>query len=131
MRADEKLLCPSYKCVSGARLIGIAQADGSIAFFGKPLPIDQRFVDTAAQGRPAEQRFRFAGACAKGGCANWGGSGCGIAAQISRSDEAGTSELPNCGIRPQCRWFRDRGASACAVCPEIVRGSEAARAGGP
>jgi hypothetical protein len=130
MRAGERLLCPSHKCASGAQLIGIVQADGSVAFLGNPLSVDRQFVEIASQGRPPELRFRFASACAEGGCANWGANGCGIAAQISRSDGIGRSELPDCGIRPQCRWFRDRGANACAACPEIVRGSEGTRAGG-
>src|SRR5262245_40084522 len=87
MDADEELLCPSHKCVSGAQLIGIVQANGLVAFLGNPLPIDRQFVEIAHQGRPPELRFRFANACAKCGCANWGTNGCGIAAQISRSEE--------------------------------------------
>ena len=103
------------KCVSSARLIGIVQAHRAFAYQGGPLPIDRQFVEVASQGRPPELRFRFASACAEGGCANWGANGCGIAAQISRSDRTSMSELPNCGIRPQCRLFPDRGViRACA-----------------
>ena len=92
------------------------------------LPVDRQFVQIASQGRPPELRFRFAGPCAEGRCINWHGSGCGIAAQVAQPDDTRKSELPNCGIRPLCRRYRDRGESACAVCPEIVRGSEEARA---
>jgi hypothetical protein len=28
--------------------------------------------------------------------------------------------LPACGIRRTCRWFAQRGAAACGVCPLIV-----------
>jgi hypothetical protein len=126
--AGDRQLCPSYKCVAGSQLIGILQANGSVAFLGVPLTIDKQFVDTAAQGRPAELRFRFAGRCAKGGCANWAADGCGIAARISVSSgsTAARGELPDCGIRADCRWFRERGATACAACPAVMRGSEAA-----
>jgi hypothetical protein len=122
MKRDEKLLCPSYKCVSGARLIGILQGSGSVAFLGSPLPVDRRFVENAAQGRPAELRFRFAGACAQCRCANWQNHSCGVAAKLAPVEADAAVELPNCGIRPRCRWFAERGAAACAVCPEIVRG---------
>jgi hypothetical protein len=125
MKSGEKLLCPSYRCVSGARLLGIRQRDGSVAFLGSPPPIDRRFVETAAQGRPAELRFRFAGPCAQCSCANWKNESCAIAAQIAPLKTAATTDLPNCGIRTQCRWFAERGAAACAVCPEIVRGVSA------
>jgi hypothetical protein len=123
MNGDEKLLCPSYKCVSGARLIGIVQGNGSVAFLGSPLPVDRQFVDNAAQGRPAELRFRFAGACAKCSCANWKNDSCGVAAKLAPVGASTAVDLPNCGIRPRCRWFAERGAAACAVCPEIVRGT--------
>jgi hypothetical protein len=126
-----KSFCVPATSVSAARLIGIVQGDGSVAFLGQPLTIDRQFVDVAAQGRPAELRFRFASPCAKSGCANWSGCGCGIATSITQSIAAAASELPNCGIRPQCRWFREHGARACAVCPEIVRGAEDVRARAP
>jgi hypothetical protein len=126
MDQDEKLLCPSHKCMSGARLIGIVQENGSVAFLGQALPIDRRFVQIATQGRPPELRFRFANTCAEGVCANWAGDSCGIAAQISPTGTA-TGGPPNCGIRTQCQWYRQRGATACVACPEIVRGSEEVR----
>jgi hypothetical protein len=28
--------------------------------------------------------------------------------------------LPACAIRHSCRWYAQRGAAACAVCPQIV-----------
>jgi hypothetical protein len=129
MEASEKILCPSHKCTSGAQLIGIVQADGRVGFLGQPLPIDRNFVEIATQGRPPELRFRFASPCAKSRCANWGGTGCGIAAGLPKSAAPAEGNLPNCGIRPQCRWFREQGERACGVCPEVVRGSEERSAG--
>jgi hypothetical protein len=31
-----------------------------------------------------------------------------------------SAELPRCAIRSSCRWFAQRGAEACAVCPLVV-----------
>jgi hypothetical protein len=124
MSSTEKPLCPSHKCVSGSQLIGIVQADGSVAFLGNPQPVDQQFLAIAARGRAPELRFRFANTCAQGACANWAGDCCGIAAQISAAAETNTQDLPDCGIRPECRWYAERSARACAVCPRVVRGAE-------
>ena len=120
----EKLLCPSYTCVSGAHLIGVVQANGRVAFLGRPLEVDRTFVDIAKQGRPPELRFRFSAACAESACANWKLGVCRVAAQISQPAAVSTTELPNCGIRAGCRWYHEQGCDACAACPSIVRGFE-------
>jgi hypothetical protein len=123
MAKEDKLLCPSYRCVKGARLIGIVRADRTVAFLGGSIPVDRQFARAAGEGRPPEVRFRFAGPCAQSGCANWNGGGCGIAAQFAVERVPPAEELPECGIRPQCRWFHERGPSACATCPQVVRGA--------
>ena len=125
MSSPEKRTCPSHQCVSGSQLIGIVQADGSVAFLGNPQPIDQQFVAVAAQGRAPELQFRFANNCAQSACANWAGNCCGIAARIAAAVAVDTQNLPDCGIRAECRWYSERGAHACAACPQIVRGAEA------
>ena len=117
-------LCPAYQCVSAAQLIGIVNADGSVAFLGRPLPLNDQFVQIAAQGRPPELRFRFVHECAEGGCANWSGRRCEVAAQVSNSDRFPSPDLPRCGIRSECRWFSEQGPKACAVCATVVRGAE-------
>jgi len=123
MDHKEKVLCPSYRCVAGAQLIGIVQTNGKVSFLGTPLGVDREFRRQAEVGRPPEVRMRFAGTCAQGGCAQWTGASCGIADRIPASENASTAELPTCGIRPRCRWFQQRGPAACAVCPYIVRGA--------
>jgi hypothetical protein len=122
--SPDKLLCPSYKCVTGAMLLGIVQADGTIAFLGRPVRIDQRFVRVAQQGRAPEKRFRFAGTCAEGACMHWAGNRCELAEKLSGSSET-RPEFPECGIRLSCRWHAEQGHAACHVCVDIVRGSEA------
>ena len=124
MKSQQSLLCPSYTCQENAELIGIRQSNGAIAFLGTPVAVDRNFVRIAAEGRPPELRFRFAGPCAQGSCANWTGTGCAVAASISRPGAAAVAALPECGIRQRCRWFHQHGGDACAVCPEVVRGSE-------
>jgi hypothetical protein len=33
------------------------------------------------------------------------------------------SGLPDCAIRPTCRWFREHGKAICLRCPQVVTDS--------
>jgi len=112
-------------------------AGGTLAYVNPLTAVDAEFVAReGARGHP-ERRFRFAGACVEAACPQWDGCGCSIA---DKAAEAGAERspaqrrLPNCSIRPSCRWFHQRGADACAVCPLIVAdrgGSETYRSTNP
>jgi hypothetical protein len=119
---SETILCPSAPGHDGAILVGIVMRDGRVAFASDRIVVDREFMQIALEGRSPERRFRFGSACAKSGCAQWTGERCGV---IDRAmDGAGPrgepAELPECSIRPQCRWFNQAGATACAVCPEVI-----------
>ena len=82
-----------------------------------------------SEGRP-ESRYRFSGPCHEAGCPQWTGGGCfvvdhildgqGEAAESGAQAGVQPTSLPPCGIRGSCRWFHQRGANACAVCPLVV-----------
>jgi hypothetical protein len=118
----EKFLCPSSKCKDGAELIGIVKEDGHVDMLRKPMQVDQHFVDIASQGRRPESRFRFSNKCIKCGCAQWTGSRCGIIDKIldNVQDPPQQGSLPECAIRPNCRWFNQQGANACKICPFVI-----------
>ena len=120
--AEPGVLCPSGKCQEGSLLLGIVEADGRVGFLGEPLRVDEDFVVKAKEGRAPERRFRFSSRCLETGCRQWTGSRCGVIDGVMA--EAGPQEtgvgLPACGIRPQCRWFRQSGAEACGVCPFVI-----------
>ncbi len=107
-------------------VLGVVQDDGRVAFLPKPPTVDAEFVAHAAQAGSPERRFRFAGACVKGLCTQWTGSACGVierALEQIATDAADTLDdapLPACAIRATCRWYRQRAASACRICPLIV-----------
>lgn len=118
--------CPSSSCHEGALLLGVMTSSGRLAYLNPPAPVDAAFVARAgAEGSP-EQRFRFADTCIEGGCPQWTGDGCGIADLVpgetgADSISSGAAQsLPRCSIRHSCRWYSQRGAAACAVCPLIV-----------
>ena len=122
MKNSEKILCPSHDCQPGTILLGIVMRDGRVAFSTDRIIVNEEFVQIARTGRTPEKRFRFGGQCVQSGCKQWTGGRCGVIDRIIESvDETiDTTDLPVCSIRPQCRWFYQSGAEACAICPEVV-----------
>jgi hypothetical protein len=119
--SDNRKLCPSYQCRSGATLLGIVGADGRVVFAPQRLAIDDEFVAIAREGRAPERRFRFAGACAQGACSQWRTDRCGVIESVLQAApvEFG-EELPQCSIRSECRWYSQEGSKACFVCPLVI-----------
>lgn len=124
---SENLLCPSYVCKPNAQLYGIVNANGFIDYLKSTLEVTDSFVEEARKGREPEKRFRFAGNCAKNGCNQWDqpNQECGLIDKITEIvANPESSELQHCPIREKCRWFRQRGALACAQCSEVIRNLE-------
>jgi hypothetical protein len=140
--AHEVKSCPSAPCIEGALLLGVRTGAGRLAYVQPPTRIDSAFVAIAHErGRP-ESRFRFSLPCIEAGCSQWNGSGCGLvdllmgdeppapastpvgvlAAEPAAPSNPSTPSrgLPACAIRRSCRWYHQRGADACAVCPMVV-----------
>ena len=119
---SETTLCPSSNCLEGAILVGIVMPDGRVAFASDRIVVNEDFVQAAREGRSPEKRFRFSTPCVKGGCAQWTGERCGVIDRVlaEGASDSAPVELPACSIRPQCRWFQQSGAAACAACPEVV-----------
>ena len=118
-----KLLCPSYRCAEGSLLLGVVEADGSVAFASRPLEVSQEFVDAAREGRAAEKRFRFAGPCHGANCGQWTDGRCGIPEKVARLfAQAGRSSTApaDCAIRDRCRWFAQQSYAACELCPLVT-----------
>ena len=134
--------CPSAPCIEGALLLGVRTGEGRLAYVQPPTRIDSAFVAAAREQPRPESRFRFSLPCIEAGCSQWNGNGCGlvdllmdderpapaptpdggIATQSSapRDQPVGSRRLPACAIRRTCRWYHQRGAEACAVCPLVV-----------
>jgi hypothetical protein len=114
------VMCPSGRCVPGALLLGVVQGDGSVGFLKGRLAIDEAFVASAKAAGDPERRLRFSEPCVQGACHQWDGARCGVIEGVLASGLEGKDGLPDCAIRPACRWFVQRGAEACAVCPFVV-----------
>ena len=101
-------------------LIGLVQADGTVGILGRPLPVDQDFLDAANKGRALEKRFRFSAPCVKSDCRQWNGERCGVIDKVVSAVSPDQTSLDPCGIRGDCRWFSQVGAQACAACSLVV-----------
>ena len=120
--------CPSAPPEPGSALLGVVLAQGQVAYVNPPTPATQEMLDSfAASGIPIENRMRFSGPCMEHRCVQWQGEpGAGHCGLIDRAlVELGITKdaetLPRCSIRATCRWFAQRGRTACAACPEIIR----------
>lgn len=115
--------CPSGPCREDALLIGVMTEAGRLAYIQPPTRVDANFVARANElGRP-ESRFRFSVPCIEAGCPQWNGRGCAVVEKVIEEEghaSPQTQSLPRCGIRSTCRWYSQRGAAACAVCPLVV-----------
>jgi hypothetical protein len=126
----EDNLCPSGRCIDGAILLGVVDAEGTVGYVSPQLVIDQGFVERANRGRSPGQRFRFAEACQELACLQWADGRCTLidrALTVERpaGGDDTVAALPKCSIRGRCRWFAQRGRKACEVCPLVITRPEA------
>ena len=120
---SNSIMCPSNRCKPGSKLLGVRQDDGTVSILPQALPIDDFFIETVKRDvLQPEQRFRFTNKCIETGCSQWNGNGCGVIEQVVQYLEhiPPNQDLPKCSIRPKCRWFLQKGADACKICPYIV-----------
>ncbi len=116
-------LCPSHRCKPGSQLLGVRQDDGTVAILPQPLPLTEDFIKKVSEHEvPPEQRFRFTNKCIEGGCNQWTGNRCGVVEKmVDYLDKVQPLiALPTCAIRPQCRWYSQRGGDACALCSYVI-----------
>ena len=130
--ADERIAaggpatCPSGRCREGSVLLGIVGPDGRLGYVNPAMAVDAEFVERASKGRAPESRFRFAEPCVEDPCEQWAGDHCGLIDELLESRRGAALAatpvklLPRCSIRRSCRWYGQRGAAACAVCPIVV-----------
>jgi hypothetical protein len=116
-----QLACPSARAEPGNLLYGHV-SEGKVHRLGTPIAVTPEFIDSVSSNGPPERRFRFAGTCQEGRCAQWTGSGCGVIERVlvELQPAAGASPLPRCFLRSSCRWFAQAGGTACSACSHVV-----------
>jgi hypothetical protein len=122
-RGSSPLLCPSAQPEqAGAVAFGVVGGtpeEPRVRPLERPLPVTTDLLVLAEPVRPTEV-FRFAAPCMSKGCAHFAESRCTFAAKVTRMLPEVAESLPECDIRPRCRWFDQEGGAACARCPQVV-----------
>jgi len=122
-KRSSPLLCPSAQPeMTGAAVIGVVGGDAEtpqLRPLERPLPVTPELLALAEPAAPTEV-FRFSAPCLTAGCRHFTGRNCNLATKIVQMLPPVSSELPECDIRPRCRWFAQEGGSACQRCPQIV-----------
>ncbi|GAB2560944.1 hypothetical protein [Spirosoma aerophilum] len=126
MVSSTTTLCPSARSEEGALLLGAVGPDQAVRFLAEPEPMTAELTKAISAVDQPEQHFRFANRCVKSGCSQWQSGRCGVIDLVMSVNQHLTepAALPRCAIRPQCRWYKQTGASACTVCPFIITDSE-------
>jgi len=135
-RGEDLTLCPSAPADEGALLIGLVATDGRVVNVRTPLPVDKEFLDNSRALGPPEARFRFSSPCHERRCSHWTGQQCKLIGELFDSAvqarvDLTEPDLPPCAIRADCRWWRQRGRDACAVCRFVVTDTRPWSSDGP
>lgn len=111
------ILCPAAGPTEDAVLFGLIDRRGQVTFGRKAIPVTRQLLLQLPV--EADRQFRFASACAGGGCIHWS-DGCSLSARLSEfqafRQDGGEDGLPDCAIRTQCRWYIQDGPQMCSNC---------------
>jgi hypothetical protein len=114
--------CPSSSIQLDANLLGAVNEDGSVGFFSNPVKVDEEMIASLQKINDPETKFRFSNTCIEKGCNQWKNGACSIIKNVMQNNMELelVANLPNCSIRPTCRWYAQEGSSACSFCPHII-----------
>lgn len=121
-RTSRSLSCPSGSADDRhARIFGIVGGtaeEPQVTYLARPLRVTPELLAQLDGVSPAEV-FRVVSPCAEHRCKHFAQGECGVARHVATLP-AVAPDLHACGIRATCRWFAERGAGACARCPQVV-----------
>ena len=121
MENRETPLCPAARCEPGARLLGVVQPSGRVAFLPAGGRVDEEFSQLATTPGSSKVRFRYSSPCLGSACLHCQGQRCTAVDEVrAHLAPFAQTTAPSCSIRPQCRWHQQAGDAACAVCPLVI-----------
>jgi hypothetical protein len=122
----KKLFCPSAQPdLPRSVILGVvgdtSSGEKRISFLKHLATVTDGTMAACATGvlRPTNI-FRFAAPCEKSGCHNWSGTSCRVGQRLVQILPAVSEQLPDCQLRPVCRWFDQEGEQACYRCPQVI-----------
>lgn len=118
-----RIQCPSARPeMPGSVAFGVVLGSVEqprVAFLDQTVPVTEELLALARPVSPT-QVFRFAAPCAGKACQHFDGASCRLATRIVEHLPEETAPLPECAIRPACRWWRQEGEEACRRCPLVA-----------
>jgi hypothetical protein len=116
-------MCPSAQPdMENARIIGMVSGSPDApqtAYLARGVEIDISVASHLGE-LAATEVFRFAATCEQARCCHFDGANCALADRIVKQLPEVVDSLPQCHIRPTCRWFAEQGPAACRRCPQIL-----------
>lgn len=129
--SERRAYCPSADpSMPNASLLGVhTEKDGvaRLAYLDQLAPVTEELLALSSPLEPTRV-FRFTAPCATGACAHFDGADCRLATRIVDRLEPAVDELPECPVRPVCRWWSQEGKAACVRCPMVATESYGATA---
>jgi hypothetical protein len=104
---------------SGDPADGDAGGPPRVAYLQRPARPTAGLLDLAAPADPTTI-LRFAGRCAESRCRHFAAARCALGERLIDLLPAVSDTLPQCALRPTCRWWREQGAAACHRCPQVI-----------
>lgn len=124
--------CPSARPeMPGSAVLGVVLGtveQPCVAYLEQPQPVTEELLALSAPASPT-QVFRFSAPCAGKACQHFDGSDCRLATRIVERLPAVVDRLPECALRPACRWWLQEGEEACHRCPLVTTESYGATEG--
>lgn len=122
-RAPAVPFCPSAQPgQDGAFAFGVVggtPGERRVGYLQGRVPVTDELLAMAGPVKPT-QVFRFGAPCVESGCSHFKGNECRLATKLVQLTPAVTNDLPACRLRPDCRWWKQEGKSACMRCPAVM-----------
>lgn len=122
-RSEGRPLCPSAPAgANGGAVFGVVVGTVDaprVAYLPTRLAVEP-VEAPPGQAIEAGEVLRFAAPCAGRCCAHFDGTDCRLASRLVKRLPPVVDDLPECALRPDCRWWSQEGAAACVRCPQVV-----------
>ncbi|WP_371616319.1 hypothetical protein [Streptomyces sp. NBC_00454] len=115
----EPLWCPSGSAYAPESVVLAVRAglDGPPAYLPAPRPAAEALTELEPGAEP-RRLLRLASHCVAH-CLNRAGESCTLATRLAATPREAAA-LPDCHLRPGCKWWTQSGPRACRACPQVA-----------
>jgi hypothetical protein len=108
----------------GAHVLGLrggTPENPTVVYLSEPVLVTAELLRELGD-TPAGDVLRIAAPCRESACSHFRDSHCSLITKIARAAPEAISDapLPQCNLRPRCRWWHQEKVAACRRCPAIL-----------